>query len=133
MFQSGVMALVQEIESHCLGKAIVTFLCQEDQVVVYELQRENESIRYRNSDRVQFIIHLLRGSNPFGSIVLRSFTSQKDELTQLPIKELRGYFLEGNGTDLSFEKLSPEAMFACQNTDVKTGEPLPLEQGVKYC
>lgn len=129
----GITDLITEIESHCPRKAIVTFLRGDGETVIYNLQRQGNRLHYRNCTRTQFITELVNGANPHGSIVLRSFTAQKDELTQLPIKELRGYFLEGNGRDLWFEKLSPEAMFSCQNTDAKTGEPLPLEQAVKYC
>ncbi len=54
-------------------------------------------------------------------------------MTQLPIKELRGYLLTATGDRLKLETISPETMFACQNTDAQTGEPLALEQSVRYC
>jgi hypothetical protein len=80
-----------------------------------------------------FVAKLLVGCQPSGSLILRSFTSEIDEFTQLPIKELRGYILKVTVMSLEFEKLSPNAMFACHNTDAETGEPLPLEQSVRYC
>lgn len=124
-----------EIESHCQSKAIATFLSSEGEPFVVDLQRKGDRITYGYQRGVKelFLAKLRNGTNPSGSLVLRSFTSEIDEFTQLPIKELRGYVLQRQGNNLEFEKLSPEVMFACQNTDTKTGEPLPLEQSVRYC
>jgi hypothetical protein len=100
-----------------------------------QLKRQGRRIRYGETwgTKELFVAKLSRGCNPSGSLVLRSFTAEIDELTQLPIKELRGYVLTGRGNDLEFEKLPANVMFACQNTDAETGEPLPLEQAVRYC
>jgi hypothetical protein len=92
-------------------------------------------VRYGDKPGVkEFFLTLLASQcQPTGSLVLRSFTAETDPLTKLPVKELRGYLLDRQGNRLEFEKLSPEMMFACQNTDAETGEPLPLEQSVRYC
>lgn len=135
MFKSGVRRFLEEIESHCQDRAIATFLNSEGEAIIYELRRNGNNITYgqysRNRDHL--IVELVEGSDPVASMVLRCFTPEIDTLTKLPIKELRGYVLRGNGYDIEFEKLPPETMFACQNTDAQTGEPLPLEQSVKYC
>ncbi|MFW6357918.1 MAG: hypothetical protein ACOC0N_01680 [Chroococcales cyanobacterium] len=135
MPRQGVNLFLRELESHCLDKAIATFLNSEGEAFVIELKRRGKWVKYGNQwgKKAQFIDLLLSGTKPSGSLVLRSFTSEFDELTQLPIKELRGYVLSHWGSDLEFEKLPPNIMFACQNTDAKTGEPLPLEQSVRYC
>jgi len=135
MFKSGVREFIEEIESHCQLRAIATFLNSDGEAIIYELRRYGDSILYgrHSKNRDQLITEIIEGSDPVGSMVLRCFTPEIDSLTKLPIKELRGYVLRGNGYDIEFEKLPPETMFACQNTDAKTGEPLPLEQSVKYC
>ncbi|MDP8965405.1 MAG: hypothetical protein M3O33_15765 [Cyanobacteriota bacterium] len=131
----GVQAFLHELESHCCSKAIATFLDSDGEPLVMKLTRQGQEIIYGDYWGVKelFIAKLRVGCHPCGSLILRSFTSEIDEFTQLPIKELRGYILQGDGNDLEFEKLSPNAMFACHNTDAETGEPLPLEQAVRYC
>lgn len=130
-----VRMFLQELESHCFSIAIATFLDSDGKPMVIALKREGERVLYGDmwGAKELFIAKLLVGCQPSASLILRSFTSETDELTQLPIKELRGYVLKGNGDNLEFEKLSPNAMFACHNTDAKTGEPLPLEQAIRYC
>lgn len=132
---SGVELFLQELESHCSSMAIATFLDSDGEPFVINLERQDSQITYGEEWGIKelFIAKLLTGCNPSGSLVLRSFTSEIDEFTQLPIKELRGYVLQANGDELDFEKLPPNVMFACHNTDAETGEPLPLEQSVRYC
>jgi hypothetical protein len=135
MLVPGVTSFLQELESHCHLKAIVTFLDSDGEPMVITLKRLGDEVAYGEYWGVKelFIAKLLVGCKPSGSLILRSFTAQMDELTRLPIKELRGYILKGRGDDLEFEKISPTTMFACHNTDAATGEPLPLEQAVRYC
>ncbi|MFB2922676.1 MULTISPECIES: hypothetical protein [Aerosakkonema] len=126
---------LQELEYHCQSTAIATFLGSDGEPFVVDLQREADKVNYGYHSSVKkiFIEKVMEGCNPSGSLILRSFTSEIDEFTQLPYKELRGYLLRREGNKLQFEKISPELMFACQNTDAKTGEPLALEQSVRYC
>jgi hypothetical protein len=131
----GVLAFLQELESHCCSKAIATFLDSDGEPLVINIIRQGDKVVYGDywGMKELFIAKLLVSCQPSGSLILRSFTSEIDEFTQLPIKELRGYIITGDGNSLDFEKLSPNAMFACHNTDAETGEPLPLEQAVRYC
>lgn len=135
MLAPGIGTFLQELEFYCRSKAIVTFLDSDGEPLVVELEREGEDVRYGKGWGVKelFVAKLLVGCNPSGSLILRSFTGEMDELTQLPIKELRGYILKGCDNDLEFEKIPPTSMFACHNTNAATGEPLPLEQAVRYC
>jgi hypothetical protein len=123
------------LESHCNSWAIATFLDSDGEPLVLDLKRQGQQVAYGDywGMKELFVAKLLVGCKPSGSLILRSFTLEIDEFTQLPIKELRGYILKGNGDDLEFEKLPPNALFACHNTDAETGEPLPLEQSVRYC
>jgi hypothetical protein len=131
----GMQAFLAELELHCLNRAIVTFLDSDGEPLVIHLTREQETVVYGEhwGTKELFIAKLLVSCKPSGSLILRSFTSEIDEFTQLPIKELRGYILTVNSHDLTFEKLTSKEMFACHNTDAETGEPLPLEQSVRYC
>ncbi|MDB9313660.1 hypothetical protein PN462_11165 [Spirulina sp. CS-785/01] len=131
----GVNALLAELESHCSTTAIITFLNSADEPFIVNLERQGERFKYGDNmgGKEIFIAKLLSGCEPNGAIVLRSFTSEIDETSQLPIKELRGYVLQRQGEELFFEKVPANTMFACQNTDAQTGEPLPLEQAVRYC
>lgn len=135
MQSPGVRLFLQELESHCYSLTIATLLDASGESLAIQLKRQGQQVRYGETrvTKELFIAKLSRSCNPSGSLVLRSFTAEIDELTQLPIKELRGYILIDRGNDLEFEKLTASVMFACQNTDAETGEPLPLEQSVRYC
>lgn len=131
----GLKRFLQELESHCIWTTIATFVGSEGKPFVVDLKRQGDQVTYGYSIGVKelLIANLLNNCNPTGSLILRSFTSEVDEYTQLPIKELRGYVLKLQDDELEFEKLSPEMMFACHNTDAQTGEPTALEQSVRYC
>jgi hypothetical protein len=131
----GLNQLLAELESHCPKQAIVTFLGSDGQNFAINLYRQGSQVSYGEQEHTKelFLRQIQSQCNPIGSIILRSFTPEIDPMTQLPIKELRGYILKRQGDRLEFEKISPETMFACQNTDAQTGEPLALEQSVRYC
>jgi hypothetical protein len=135
MLKDSLSEFIQELESHCSSTAIATFLDSEGEVFVVDLNRKDLEVSYGYHPYVkqQFLGKLIQGVKTHASLILRSFTSEVDELTNLPIKELRGYLLQREGTKIKFEKLSPGMMFACHNTDAVTGEPRPLEQSVRYC
>jgi hypothetical protein len=130
-----VIAFINEIESHCYSQAIATFLPSNDQPFVIDLVRKGQKVKYgyKSGMREKFIKKLISECQPIGTLVLRSFTAEIDEMTKLPIKELRGYIIDSDGENWQYQKISSTEMFAAQNTDYRTGEPLPLEQSVRYC
>ncbi|MEC4984088.1 MAG: hypothetical protein SAJ37_13855 [Oscillatoria sp. PMC 1068.18] len=135
MSKPGLNLFLEELESHCYQQAIATFLNSKGECFVVDLTRKGKVVTY-GCDRYTknlFGNQLVEGCSPTASLILRSFTAEVDRFTQLPVKELRGYVLKSSGGDLTFDKLPPKLMFACQNTDAETGEPLPLEQSVRYC
>jgi hypothetical protein len=135
MIQNSLSLLFLELESHCSSTAILTFLDSEGEVFVVDLTRKHNRINYGYQKGVKelFMIRLLKGVTSHGSIILRSFTDEIDQYTNLPVKELRGYLLKREGDRIKFDKLSPNMMFACHNTDAETGQPRSLEQSVRYC
>lgn len=135
MSDNSLVVFLAELESHCFSSAIVTLLDSDHQVFVIDLHRHGNSISYGYNvgHKDEFIQRLLWGCEPQASLILRSFTAEVDELTNLPVKEIRGYVVKKLNHKLKFEKLSPSMMFACYNTDAETGEPLPLEQAIRYC
>jgi hypothetical protein len=102
---------------------------------VVDLERKKQKVIYGYQKGVKelFILRLSEGIRSQGSIILRSFTDEIDEYTNLPIKELRGYILQKEDDRINFTKISAKMMFACHNTDAQTGEPRSLEQSVRYC
>lgn len=132
---SAVQSFLRELESHCSSIAIVTFLDSHSESLSINLKRQGRRVAYGNywGTKELFIARLLRNCTPSASLVLRTFTDEIDEFSQLPIKELRGYILKSHNDNWEFKKLPPHTMFACHNTDAQTGEPLPMEQAVRYC
>ena len=135
MKMQGLNEFLEELESHCHSKATATFVGSDGDGFVMDMERKGHQVRYGYKPGVKelFLTKLASGCQPAGFLVLRSFTSETDPLTKLPVKELRGYVIQRISHYLAFQKFSPEMMFAYQNTDAETGEPLPLEQAVRYC
>ncbi|WP_017293876.1 hypothetical protein [Geminocystis herdmanii] len=135
MIQNSLSSLLFELESHCNSSAIVTFLDSDGEVFVVDLERKKQKViyGYQKGVRELFMLRLSKGVKNQGSIILRSFTDEVDEYTNLPIKELRGYILQKEDDRIEFTKISAKMMFACHNTDAETGEPRSLEQSVRYC
>src|SRR5512147_924621 len=103
MSVTGMSSFLQELESYCFSVAIVTFLDSNSEPMVMTLTRQGQQVTYGDDWGIKelFISKLLWDCNPSGSLILRSFTEEIDEFTQLPIKELRGYILQGDGDDLA--------------------------------
>lgn len=135
MIQNSLSSLLFELESYCNSSAIVTFLDSDGEVFVVDLERKKQKVIYGYQKGVKelFMLRLLKGVKDQASIILRSFTDEIDEYTNLPIKELRGYILHREDDRIEFTKISAKMMFACHNTDAQTGEPRSLEQSVRYC
>ena len=131
----GLNQFLALLESHCYSRAILTFLGSDGRNLAIEVDRQETQITYGYEAHIKelFLRQLETKCDPVASIVLRSFTAEIDPISQLPIKELRGYVLKRIGDRLEFETLSPEKMFACQNTNAQTGEALALEQSIRYC
>jgi len=66
-------------------------------------------------------------------LILRSFTERIHQPSGWPIKELRGFALKREGSNVTLSCLPLGYLFAAQNTDSKTGEPLTPETAVEYC
>lgn len=135
MIQNSLSSLLFELESYCNSSAIVTFLDSDGEVFVVDLERKKQKVIYGYQKGVKelFMFRLSKGVKNQASIILRSFTDEIDEYTNLPIKELRGYILQREDDRIEFTKISAKMMFACHNTDAQTGEPRSLEQSVRYC
>ncbi|MEM3944536.1 MAG: hypothetical protein QXO02_09600 [Thermofilaceae archaeon] len=67
------------------------------------------------------------------SVILRSFREEVDELTGLPVKEIRGYVLALRGGELSFTQLSAKEVLEVSTADPLTGRRLEPEPAVVYC
>lgn len=135
MIQHSLSPLFLELESYCNSTAILTFLDSEGEVFVVDLTRKHNRVNYGYQKGIKelFILRLVQGVTSQGSIILRSFTDEIDQYTNLPMKELRGYLLKLEGDRIEFDKLSPNMIFACHNTDAEIGQPRFLEQSVGYC
>ncbi|MEM1610202.1 MAG: hypothetical protein QXQ57_00970 [Sulfolobales archaeon] len=67
------------------------------------------------------------------AILLRSFRKEIDEITRLPIKEIRGYIVRIEGNNLKYTQLSARELLEAHTRDPKTGEKLEPEPAVIFC
>jgi hypothetical protein len=124
-----MQVLLEEIESYCYSDAKLTLLTTDKSYYVLDLEREEDnSISYGTNpeDKFNFLLNLPKG----GVLIIRSYTTELDYETGLPLKELRGMVIK---PDLSFIWLNPKALFNALYTDPNTGEELPIEPAVRYC
>ena len=129
----GLMKFMEEVERYCYTTSIVTFLNNESIEFVIDLKRKALSNRikygYVSGSRLLLYANLLQG----GVVILRSFTQEFDESSQLPVKEIRGYLVTVADNDIMYNRLLPDDLFWSSNTDPASGERLPLEPAVRYC
>jgi len=67
------------------------------------------------------------------SIILRSFRREIDDLTGLPVKELRGYVVNMSEGKIMYRQLTARELFEAHTTDPATGERIEPEPAVIYC
>lgn len=67
------------------------------------------------------------------TIFVRSFRSEIDEITKLPVKEIRGYIAYIEGDHLRFTQLSAKELAEAYTKDPRTGEALEPEPAVIFC
>lgn len=128
-----VKQFLQELESHCVTSAIVSL----SSGFRLDLKRTKKGVKYGH-DRTHKPLFLAKLHGQLG-VVLRTFTANTMSVItpfgksmEMPVKELRMYFVEQQASGLRVLKATPEACFAAQNTDSSTGEPLPGETAVEY-
>jgi len=79
-----------------------------------------------------WFVESLRSSEVL-SIILRSFRKEVDELTGLPVKELRGYVVSMSEGKITYRQLTARELFEAHTTDSATGERIEPEPAVIYC
>lgn len=66
-------------------------------------------------------------------VILRSFRKEIDEITKLPVKEIRGYITFIQEGSLRYIQLSAEELLEAYTRDPETGERIKPEPSVIYC
>lgn len=123
--------LLEELESFCYTTAIATQVGYDGGQFVVNLRRKGQRVIYGHEPgtREAFMLSILKG----GSLLLRSFTAEKDPENKLPVKEIRGYVIVVAEQDITYQKLLPDDMFWASTTDARTGERISMEKAVRYC
>lgn len=65
-------------------------------------------------------------------IILRTFTSQRDRVSGFPIKEIRGYLVRMESTEIIWRQLSVKEIEEAHCTDARTGKPIPREPDIVF-
>ena len=65
--------------------------------------------------------------------ILRTFTDQRDEVTGLPIKEIRSYFVRRNGSEVEWKQFSAQETEEACSTDAESKKIIPRERAVVFC
>ena len=105
MTPQGLNKFLALLESHCHSSGL-RFLGSDWQSLAIEVDRQRTQVTYGYEAHTKelFLRQLQTQSDPVASIVLRSFTDVIDPISQLPIKELRGYVLKRQGDRLEEKK-----------------------------
>ena len=124
--------LLGELEKYTYSTSIITFISAiTTQPLSMDLERTGQRIRYGYApDHKRLLMRMLQTG---GALILRSFLTEIDPASNLPVKELRSWFLLKEGGTVLVNRLDADAMFTASNTDAETGERLPIETSVRYC
>jgi len=159
---NGLEAFLREIESHVESQAIITVggddlanpweEVPKDVLFLTDLVKAGGGeiiswdVSYPCQDEIavyganpnlwprfyKWFVDSLKRSRRLG-IVLRSFKDGiEDELTHLPVKEIRGYFVEIEGGEVRYHQLSAKEMLEVHTLHPSLGKLKP-EPSVIYC
>ena len=137
----GLDQLVDELSTHTRTSSIATFVFGDNSMETWDIKRKNAKISFGTSPEHDLVFksHMLAKiiNRKSVAISLRSFTEVRDSETNLPIKELRAYYITTRITDdrvdLDMYRLSAEDVYEAQNTDSASGKPIEHEKAVIYC
>ncbi len=126
---------LDELASHVTTNGIVTFSA-EYETQKWDVKRSKGGLTFGTSKKQDMkfrgiFANTLVGSGRLG-LVLRTFTDKFDELSGLPIKEIRGYLVALDGQHVRWEKLAPDEIAEASGRD-EAGKIIPAEKAVVYC
>ncbi len=126
---------LSELALHVTTCGILT-LASNDGVQSWDVQRVKGGLVFGidSAQNVLFRAKLygLLASEGVGAI-LRTFTDHRDEITGLPIKEVRSYFVRRNGIEVEWKQFSAQETEEASGTDAESGKIIPRERAVVFC
>ena len=137
----GFDQIINELSTHTRTSSIATFVFGDNSTETWDINRKNTKVSFGTTPEhdMAFKPHILAKlvNRKTMAISLRSFTEVRDRETNLPIKELRAYYITsritGDRVKLDMHMLSAEDVYEAQNTDSVSGKPIGHEKAVIYC
>lgn len=132
---------LEEVDKHIINIGIISFVWESYDGPKYskwDIKRVDGKLMFGTNLEQSIYFPLFFSKALFEGkrmgVILRSFREEKDEVTGLPIKEIRGYFIWIDDKNrISFIQLSARDVAISNLTDSETGKPLPPEHSVIYC
>ncbi|MEM0087091.1 MAG: hypothetical protein QW774_01445 [Candidatus Micrarchaeaceae archaeon] len=133
--------LLNELESHVYGTAIITFVgAREKEGHIWDAHRQGPNVFFGAEPQqwpafyITFLDAAIKNDGTL-VIILRSFLDKRDDITKLPIKELRGYIVDFdlNSGNLNYIQVSARKLAESESIDSVTGKAMQPEPSVVYC
>jgi hypothetical protein len=126
---------LNELATHVTSSGILTLAFGND-AQAWDVERVKGGLVFgvNSAQNALFRAKLygLLASEGVGAI-LRTFTDQRDEITGLPIKEIRSYFIRRNGSEVEWMQFSAQETEEACGTDAESGNIIPRERAVVFC
>jgi hypothetical protein len=126
---------LSELAKHVTTRGILT-LASDDGAQGWDVERVKGGLRFGTNSvqnalfRAKF--YGLLASEGVG-VILRTFTSRRDEVLGLPIKEIRSYFVRRNGPRIEWRQFSAQETEEASGIDAESGKIIPRERAVVFC
>ncbi len=129
-------SFMDELDRHISTTGILTYLSERG-TETWDVTRKGEKLflgtNSSQNSRFRAILTRTIKNSQIVSVILRSFTTEKDPLSGFPVKELRGYLLSVENDHLKWYMIDAEDLMESHNTDSLSGDKLEPEQSVIYC
>ena len=134
----GLQVFLNELSSHVAKHGQLT-MSAEDYVQKWDVNRVKGGLAFGvdQSQNMLFrakLCSLLLNTKGIG-MILRTFTDMRDEVSGLPIKEIRSYFVfvRPHGSAIEWRQFTADETAKASGVDSQTGKILPMERAVVFC
>ena len=135
----GLEEFLTELATNVATNGILTFTSTDAGTQTWDVRRSKGGLSFGTcaaqnlAFRSRFLLAMRSSKMGMVGLILRTFTDRRDDVSGMPVKEVRGYTVRLNGSRVEWEQLSAKDVASASGTDVKTGKILPKERAVVFC
>jgi hypothetical protein len=134
----GLQAILNELSSHVTTHGQLT-MSTEDYVQKWDISRVKGGLMFGPDQSHDILFRAKLSGNLINTkgvgMILRTFTDKRDEVSGLPIKEIRSYFVfvRPHESKVEWHQLTADETAKASGVDPDSGKILPMERAVVFC